>query len=465
MKQFIILILLLLFCANAAATDETRALTAIAGEAPVWESGTTSVSGLCDNEKAALGGAVASVPDEDDRVIYAPPMPMYPPAFDWRENNGTTPVKHQGSCGSCWAFGATGAIESKILIETGKTVDLSEQHLISCTNTGSCGGGWPDEVLKYARDIGIPNEACYPYIAKNTRDCETCENWESIAWQIEECVYVAPTTDSFKYAIQEHGPISVVISVPEDWYYYRSGVYEPAFVGNLGWANHAVVVVGWNDSDGCWFIKNCWGENWGENGYARVRYGVIEKYNYAYAVTGIVDHGDTPSEWVTPDSVVASTVYRTKYPVENTIDGDVETHWFSKIDDLDPTLTFDMGDVVQSSAIRVAMFKLDVPMTFDVQVSTDGHDWTTVVDDATITESGELVKLPCVAMGQYFKIIDMHGPRIYTSLSEFAVYRDVPDDGLTLTLNRMGTTEVINIDDLVSLVVSDGNVDRLIWLN
>jgi len=72
------------------------------------------------------------------------PVVGLPSAFDWRNVNGgnyVTPVRDQGNCGSCWAFATTGALESKALITfnwPGKSLNLSEQIVLSCSGAGNC---------------------------------------------------------------------------------------------------------------------------------------------------------------------------------------------------------------------------------------------------------------------------------------------------------------------------------------
>ncbi|MCK4810913.1 MAG: hypothetical protein KAS74_01450, partial [Methanosarcinales archaeon] len=139
--------------------DEIDAITAIQAEIDRtgggWIAGKTTVSGFSAAEKNALGRAkIASLPPGATVVRPASTgmsatsvsaTGVSASTFDWRDNDGenwVTPVRSQGSCGSCWAFSAIGAVESAVLIYTDNpdmNIDLSEQHLVSsCCSAGSC---------------------------------------------------------------------------------------------------------------------------------------------------------------------------------------------------------------------------------------------------------------------------------------------------------------------------------------
>jgi len=266
-----------------------------------WTAGHTSVSNLSPYEKQRMRGTLIEHPSPDDIIIGCPydVADDLPPSFDWRDVDGVnwmTPVRDQRACGSCWAFATIGAVEACINIYNGEPnpdYNLSEQHLVSdCCNAGDCKEGYLTGALNYIINYGVPPESCFPYKARNSA-CTPCDGWEDIAQKIDSYIFVEPTKDSFKWALQNYGPMVVYLLVPDDWYFYKSGVYEPVLKSAISASGHGVVLCGWDDSDECWIIKNSWGKHWGENGYARVKYGNLEKYNYDIAI--IVKSCSTPT--------------------------------------------------------------------------------------------------------------------------------------------------------------------------
>jgi hypothetical protein len=72
-----------------------------------------------------------------------------PRSVDWR-GVGPSIVKDQASCGSCWSFGAVGAMESAWYRATGHMESLSEQQVMDCSwgwngvdtfSAAACDGG------------------------------------------------------------------------------------------------------------------------------------------------------------------------------------------------------------------------------------------------------------------------------------------------------------------------------------
>jgi C1A family cysteine protease len=216
-----------------------------------------------------------------------------PAAFSWLDKKMMTPVKNQGSCGSCWAFAACGSFESVIKIKDGVTRDLAEQWLVNCTSGSSCSGGWcPDKMFKN----GAVYETDAPYKGKNG----TCEASYPYHEKITNYKQVAtnPTVDQIKNAIYTYGPVWVCVTVGSNFNAYKSGVLTKSDAGSV---NHAIVLCGWDDATESWVLRNSWGTGWGENqGYMRIKYGISQiGYNTTYIVYGSVtgiDEGQTSEQ-------------------------------------------------------------------------------------------------------------------------------------------------------------------------
>ena len=201
-----------------------------------------------------------------------------PSRFDWRDSSGVTPVKDQGGCGSCWAFATLGMMECAIKIKTGETVDLSEQWMVSCNTDGwGCDGGFvASDYLKWKTDacgqLGLVQEHHYPYAAADL-PC-FCPYPRELDYLIEGWSYVGGGTEAIKQAIVDFGPIYVSIFASSALQGYTGGIFNNC---QASATDHAVVLVGWDDSQGTsgvWFLRNSWGTGWGEEGgYCRIEYG------------------------------------------------------------------------------------------------------------------------------------------------------------------------------------------------
>jgi hypothetical protein len=265
-----------------------------------WVAGETSLSHLTQEEFKQMlgfqpslqGGPALMLPEQPkSAVLYT-----LPASIDWRSNNGgnwVSPVKDQQECGSCYAFATLATLETLIKFDQNDPLfdtDLSEQYLVSCGpwgnrngyDYGGCLGNYSDYVGDFLMFVGVPDEDCFPYDENQLIGIEplcdgACSDWMSRVTTITGWSYIAPQATLYlphPDAIKEvlvNKPVPCGMNIYEDFKNYVGGVYEP-LTGQENLGGHLVCIIGYDDSQSCWIVKNSWGSHWGENGFFRISY-------------------------------------------------------------------------------------------------------------------------------------------------------------------------------------------------
>jgi C1A family cysteine protease len=291
--------------------DQIR--NAIAAKGARWHADETSVSRLSHEEKRMRLGLNEDLPFGDLSSSAPAPIPMVtaaPPTLDWRNVEGisyVTPVKNQSSCGSCWAFAVTAALESQVMIATGgQPLDLSEQILVSCSGAGSCSGGSSSTASTFIKNVGLPAESCFPYTATNNSCTNACVNWQSNTEMVNGW-HSTSGVDNIRSALFAYGPVLATMYVYNDFYSYRSGVYSYATGSYVG--AHAVLVVGYDDVNQCFIVKNSWGTGWGEAGYFEIAYTEVtgtSRFGYSVLVYDGYKGAPPPPDTIPPTVSIVS---------------------------------------------------------------------------------------------------------------------------------------------------------------
>lgn len=231
-----------------------------------------------------------------------------PESFDarqqWPKCTTIGQIRDQGSCGSCWAFGAVEAISDRHCIHTeGKVqVQISAEDLLSCCYTCGmgCNGGYPGSAWEYWVDKGIvtgglygSNVGCQPYTiascehhtkgklppCKGIGDTPQCVNMCEKSYNSSfssdkhygaKSYSIESDVNQIMTEIYKSGPVEAAFTVFGDFVNYKSGVYQHHTGEVLG--GHAVKILGWGTEKGTpyWLVANSWNPDWGDKGYFKI---------------------------------------------------------------------------------------------------------------------------------------------------------------------------------------------------
>ncbi len=230
----------------------------------------------------------------DDGPLVVRSATELPASFDWRDVAGHSyigPIRDQGYCGSCYAFGACAAAEGVYNYAMGKyddeCLDLSEAFLAFCLDqhydgyNGCDGSDYDYDELQALVDLGVCLEASYPYSDVD----EGCVDGSEDALRAKYAGWyriLCGDVRAIKSALMTYGVLDVAVLVTSAFEAYQSGVFvdsntecgcDPCYYTDT---NHCVALVGWEDTsfngDGYWILRNSWGRSWGEDGYMRIAY-------------------------------------------------------------------------------------------------------------------------------------------------------------------------------------------------
>lgn len=198
-------------------------------------------------------------------------------AFDWRRSGKVTGVRDQMACGSCWSFAVIGALESSYMIRNNSTTDESEQYILANSGAGSCAGGNRQLANSFLVSTGTALETVVPYTASSgPANPGVATPYEAVATGFVNDSVQNPSVAELKQAMCEYGPLSVSVNATPLFQAYTGGVFNEMANSST---NHAVLLIGWDDTKGAWLIKNSWGNGWGttagygtEKGYMWIAY-------------------------------------------------------------------------------------------------------------------------------------------------------------------------------------------------
>jgi C1A family cysteine protease len=198
-----------------------------------------------------------------------------PVKYDSRELGIILPCKDQGRTGCCWAYTACDVAQALFHKNNSISGDLAPIAYVTCADelgfdgiTTTSGG---NEAIAIAMNCMLKT----PVYQKDAPKLELSSS-ECIAFteeNIHEFVLSSselPSNDAtaIKEAIMEYGSVFASINLDEDIFvegsiYKYTGTEEP---------NHAISIIGWDDTKGAWLVKNTWGTSWNQDGCFWVSY-------------------------------------------------------------------------------------------------------------------------------------------------------------------------------------------------
>ena len=255
-----------------------------------WGADFTIFADMTEGERQGWLGIPANQSDPEARsdmpVLGAPTTAeVNLGAFAVQKHWEVTKPRNQGSCGSCWAFAAVGALEGQHLKHHGEYREFSEQSILDCTferyaTKDGCKGGWTTSAIDWVKSSAVSGTSFHGYLP--TRQDNQYEGEDQVCRDATRPYPNALKRGKPSYRTAQpsertnagllknialSGPLSVYIWSSWQLQFYQVGLYGGTGCGGIAPRdmNHAVTATGYGVD--YFLLKNSWGTMWGRSGY------------------------------------------------------------------------------------------------------------------------------------------------------------------------------------------------------